>query len=377
MFAFIISLIITSCSGKKKQKAQQVPEIPVITAESRDVPIYIDFVGQINGKKDIPIRARVEGFLESINFKEGSFVKKGQLLYTIDPQALLELVSAKQSEVAAAKTSLVKAEADLKRIKPLAKINAVSQRELDAAQALYEAAVANLEAAKANLRSAEINLSYTKVYSPIDGIIGKTKARVGEFVGREPNPVILNTVSSIDTVRVDFSLTEKQYLLMTKHSIKNNQRNKKDSSLISIILADGEEYSHKGNFDFIDRSINQSTGSMLVQASFPNPDGLLRPGMNCTVKVLAYYADDAIVIPHRCLMELQGYFFVYVVNDSNTVVQRKVNTSERMGDIAIVEEGLKAGEKIVFEALQKVRPGINVIPVDTVFHSKAINTSAN
>jgi membrane fusion protein (multidrug efflux system) len=333
--------------------------------------------------KTIPIFHRLfvtfidVGVFDPVFFKEGSFVQKGQLLYTIDPQALMEIVSAKQSEVAAAKTSLVKAEADLKRIKPLAKINAVSQRELDAAQAMYEAALANLEAAKANLRSANINLSYTKIYSPINGIIGKTKARVGEFVGREPNPVILNTVSSIDTVRVDFSLTEKQYLLMSKYNIKNHTLDEKDSALISIILADGEEYSHKGNFDFIDRSINQSTGSMLVQTSFPNPDGLLRPGMNCTVKLLAYNLDDAIVIPHRCLIELQGYFFVYVVNDSNMIVQRRVTANERIGDIAIVEEGLKAGEKIVFEALQKVRPGISVNPEDTVFHSKAINTRAN
>ena len=367
-----LALLAASCSDKKQQRPRPLPKIPVVKAQQEDVPIFVHFVGEISGQKDIPIRARVEGFLESIDFKEGSYVKKGQLLYTVDPQSLQERVNARRSEVAAAQTALAKAEADLKRIKPLADINAVSKSDLDAAQANYEAAIANLEAAKANLRSEQINLSYTRIYSPINGVIGKTNARVGEFVGREPNPVILNTVSAIDTIRVTFSLTEKQYLLIAKHRIKN-QKSDTVKDPLRIILADGAVYQYPGYVDFIDRNINQSTGSMMVQATFPNPDRLLRPGMNCNVEVPGYVAKDALVIPYRSIVEMQGQYSVYVLDDSNKVVQKQLGNLERVGDLAIVQKGLHPGDRIVFEALQKVRPGMKVIPQDTVFQSKYRN----
>lgn len=370
----LISLfIMSSCGDNKKQGPPPKQKIPVVKVIKRDVPIYSEYVGQIYGQKDIPIRARVEGFLESIEFQEGSKVTKGQLLYTIDPQSLEAATNAQKSQVTAAQTALSKARADLDRIKPLAEANAVSKSDLDAAQAAYDAAVADLNAAKSNLKSSNIDLSYTQVKSPIDGIIGKTMARVGEFVGREPNPVILNTVSKTDTIIVKFSVTEAEYIRFAKRHIqkkKNGEITKNDKTEVQLQLADESIYEHTGHIDFVDRNIDESTGSILVQASFPNPDGLLRPGLYSKVKVLTDILRDAIIIPQRCVMELQGQNSVFVINDSNQVERRPITLGYKAGDLAAVTEGLKENERIVIDALQKVRNDMVVEPYDTVFVSR-------
>ncbi len=373
IYILLFSMLLLSCSNNKQQKKASIQKIPVVKVLQRDVPIYSWYVGQIYGAKDIPIRARVEGFLESIEFKEGSKVTKGQLLYTIDPQSLEAASNVQKSKVAEAQTHLAKARADLDRIKPLAESKAVSQSDLDASQAAYDAALSSLRAAKANLRSSDINLSYTQVLSPIDGIIGKTNARVGEFVGREPNPVILNTVSEISSVIVKFSITEAQFIKLSRsyrERIKEGTLKEDEKSGVQLQLADESIYKHKGKIDFVDRNIDQNTGSILVQASFPNPDRLLRPGLYSKVRVLTDIKYDAIVIPQRCIMELQGQYSVYVVNDSNKVETRMINLSYKAGDLAAVTEGLTVGDRVVIDALQKVRSGIKVSPIDTVFQSK-------
>ena len=369
----VFSLLISSCGNEQAVKQRPVQEISVFNVIEHDVPIYGEYVGQIHGQKDIPIRARVEGFLLSIEFQEGSRVKKDQLLYTIDPQSLTAASNAQRSQVAAAQTQLSKARSDLDRIKPLAEANAVSKSDLDASQAAYDAAIASLNAAKSNLKSSDINLSYTQVKSPIDGIIGKTNARVGEFVGKDPNPVILNTVSETDTVIVKFSITEAQYLVLAKRNIE--RRNKGNVELgklsnIELQLADETTYNHLGIIDFIDRNIDQNTGSILVQASFPNPDRLLRPGLYSKVKVQTDIAKNAMIIPQRCIMELQGQFSVYVVNDSNKVESRHIKIAHKSGDLAAITEGLKLNDAVVVDALQKVKAGMQVIPVKSDFKSK-------
>jgi len=372
LLLFVLILVSYSCKNEQNQQ-QKILQVPVVKVIQHDVPIYSEYVGTMYGKKDIPIRARVEGFLESINFKEGSMVKKGQLLYTIDPRSLESATNAQKSKVAEAETQLAKARADLERIKPLAATNAVSKSELDAAQAAYDAAIAGLKAAKANLNSSNIDLSYTQVKSPIDGVIGKTNARVGEFVGRSPNPVILNTVSETDSVRVKFYVTEAQYIKLAKQYIKNHNDSvnvNSEKATVQLKLADGELYEHEGKIDFIDRNIDETTGSIMVQATFPNPEGLLRPGLYSKVSVKTGTIKDAIIIPQRCLMELQGQMSVFVVNDSNKVVSTSVKVDYKSGDLAAVSEGLKPGDKVVIDALQKVRNGMTVQPVDTVFQSK-------
>lgn len=364
-------LFVTSCN-QKQQKAP-VPEIPVIEVIQKDVPIYEEFVGEIFGEKDIPIRARVEGFLEGIHFEEGFKVNRGQLLYTIDPKPLEARVNAQQSHVAEAETMLAKAKSDLDRYKPLAEKNAVSKSDLDAAQAQYDAALSSLEAAKANLKSAQIELGYTKIYSPLTGIIGKTQAKVGDFVGRDPNPVILNVVSKTDHVKVIFFITEADYLELFREVSETGQvkrAKQREEGALELILADGSVYNHKGRVDFIDRGIDATTGSVLVQANFPNPDFMLRPGLFAKVKVEMDRITDAILVPQRCVMELQGQYSVYIINDSSKVEARQIKTGEKIGDLWLVNEGLNAGEKIVIDALQKVRTDMVVNPALTEFQSQ-------
>ncbi len=373
---FILFFIITSCEEGKKQQKAPPSEIKVVEVLQKDVPIYSEFVGQAFGLYDIPIRARVEGFLEGIYFKEGEPVKKGQLLYAIDSQPFQAAVASQQSMVAEAQSLLVNAEKELNRYKPLAEKNAVSKSDLDAAQATYDAAVASVEAAKANMRMSKINLSYTKMKSPIQGIIGKTEAKIGEFVGRDPNPVILNTVSRIDTIRVQFFLTEGQYLQLAKEygeDMRDKRANGKYETKVkmSLILADGEAYKYHGLVDFIDRNIDSSTGSLLVQASFPNPKKLLRPGMYTKVKIPIERVKNALMIPQRCVSELQGQYSIYAVNTENIIEAKQIKIKAKIGDYYIVDEGVEPSDKIVLEGLQKVGSGMEVVPKVVDFQSQS------
>jgi membrane fusion protein (multidrug efflux system) len=373
---FLCALV--ACKGDKDLAQVPPQEIPVIEAKKEDVPIYDELVGQIYGLKDIPIRARVDGYLEKISFEEGTRVRKGQLLYSIDPDPFLAQVASQRSLVAEAETMMVNAENELERYKPLAEINAVSKSDLDAAQATYDASVASVSAAKANLSQAQIRLGYTTIESPIDGLIGKTEAREGEYVGREPNPVILNTVSRIDTVRVQFSISEAKYLELAREYSRDRTADDVTKDVeqgtvepkIELILADGSVFDQNGKVDFVNSQINSSTGSLLIQASFPNPSRLLRPGLYAKVRLQLSIAKDAIVLPQRCLIELQGQYSVMITDAENKVKAVPVVIGRRMGDMVIIQQGLNNGDKVVIDALQKVRPGMEVIPVASDFTSK-------
>ena len=368
-------LIFLSC----KDKVQQAPppqEINVYQVVPKTVPIYEEFVGQIYGEKDIPIRARVEGYLEEIHFEEGSRIKKGDLLYVIDPAPFKEDVVAKQSMVAQANTVVIQTESDLKRIKPLADMDAVSKRELDMAQAQRDASISSLKAANANLNIAKINLGYSRISSPINGIIGRTLAREGEFVGKDPNPVILNTVSKIETIRVQFFLSENEYLRAARTYVKNHNKRIETSGEnieVELILSDGSLYKHKGSIDFIDRNVDSSTGTILLQATFPNPNGLIRPGQFARVKVKVMDVKDALIVPQKCLTELQGQYSVLVVNVENKVETVQVKIGEKVPGFTIIKEGLISGDKVILEGLQKARPGMEVIPVVTEYDNKSTN----
>ena len=369
----MLFLLLFSCSQKEEQQVQAPPsQVTVVVTQAKDVPIYQEFVGQIHGFKDIAIRARVEGFLEGIHFEEGSRVEKGALLYTLESQPFEADVAAKMSRVAEANTMLAKAKSDLDRIEPLAKENAVSQSDLDSAVAQYEASIESVKAAKANLRASNIQLGYTKIYSPITGIIGKTNAKVGDFVGRSPNPVILNTVSRIDTVLVEFFITETQYLQLARQFSSDVesavQRTRKEN--LELILADGSLYDHKGKPEFIDRNVDPTTGAILVQASFPNPKELLRPGQFAKVKALITVVKNGILVPQRCVVELQGLYSVYVVGDEDKVQTRRIKVGPKIKQFWLITEGLKPGEHIVYEGLQRAKDGAVVKPTVKDIESK-------
>ena len=375
-----LPIIMLLASGCNRQDASPPPPTKVVAVkvERRDIPIYQDFVGQVYGLQDIAIRARVEGVLEAMHFKEGTFVKKGQLLYTIDPLPLQTKVAAQMSGVAQAKTMLAKAESDLKRIRPLAANNAVSQRDLDAAVAQRDAAQAALEAAEANLESADIELGYSLIKAPIDGIIGKTMAKVGDFVGRSPNPIVLNYISNIDDVVVEFFLSEQEYLYLARQLIKmrdNGDTAADASERLSLILADQSIYPEPGRLNFVDRQVDPSTGSILLQATFPNPDKLLRPGQFARVKARIFLVPQAKIIPLKALNEIQGQYSVYVVNDSAIVEVRPVKQGAIYQDYAVISEGLQGDEVVIIEGLQKVKSGTRVDAQMVTYQSKTEQTN--
>jgi len=368
---------LTSCGGKK-QTAPPSQKIPVVSVLQRNVPIYKEFVGQVYGEVDIPIRARVSGFLEGIHFEEGRRVKKGQLLYTIDQQPYQAKVAQEMSKLAEAKTAFVKAQNDLERIEPLAKMNAVSKSDLDAARAQYDAAKAYVDAAEASVRLSKIQLGYCFIKSPIDGVIGKTKAKVGEFVGQNPNPVILNTVSKLNDVRVEFFLSESDYLTLaqsygysTDSARKQKMKeSKKEEERLELILANGSVFDRKGKIDFIDRQVDPTTGSILIQASFPNPDRILRPGLFAKVRAVLYVDKHAVLVPQRCIVETQGEHSVFIIQDS-IVHFTAVKVGPTVGDMWVIESGLKKGDEVVLEGVQKVKEGMKIIPEVTTFKSKS------
>ena len=369
--SILLLLAASSCSSPEKPDLGPA-SVQVVKVTEADVPIKQDFVGEIYGIRDVPIRARVDGFLDELHFKEGFAVEKGQLLYEIDPQPFLESVSEMESSLASAKVALVKAENDLERVKPLAEINAVSKSDLDAAIANKDAAEAQVQAAEANVRMAEINLSYTKVKSPINGMIGKSQAYEGEYVGKSPNPVILNTVSRIDSVKVEFFLVEQDFLRLSRQFVKNRENGidriettdstEQHAPRLELILADGSTFDHKGRLRVINREVDPSTGSLLLQAVFPNPNYLLRPGQFGKIRTVINQFDNIILVPQRCVTEVQGNFSVLALDDSNKVHTQTIQVGGTYRDYFIVTEGLKNGEQVVYEGLQKVRDGAVVSP---------------
>lgn len=373
-FALVVPMLFLAACGDQagsKMPAAPALEVLVTEVERKDVPLSMDMVGTTRGTQDVPIRARVEGFLESVDFQEGTFVDKGDLLYTIDAQPFQAKLVEAQSLLAASQTMLAKSEADLARIKPLAEMKAVSEQDLDGAIAQEAAARASVRASEAGVDLANINLSYTRIMAPINGLIGLTQAKPGEFVGREPNPVVLNELSDIDPIRVRFSISEREYLVMARTYLSTHgsveqqtarQRSERKNDLI-LILADGSEHNHKGGVVAASQSIDQETGTYSVEASFPNPRKFLLPGQFARVRAMYQVLDDAVVIPRQAVSEMQGLFRVYLVDGNGVVAVRNVTLGPESGNDVVIEEGLESGEIIIVEGLQKVRPGMTVTPV--------------
>lgn len=365
------ALLLAGCEdrtvGKVSENAPAL-EVLVSKAEIRDVPLSIDMVGSTLGTQDVPIRARVEGFLETMDFQEGTFVSKGDLLYTIDPQPFQAKLVEAQSLLAAAQTNLTKAMADLARIKPLAEMKAVSEQDLDSAIATEAAARSSVRASEASVDLAEIELGYTRIMAPINGLIGITKARPGEFVGREPNPVVLNTLSDIDPIRVRFSISEREYLIIARTYMSSGKSDNRDAGRkrsarrndLELILADDSIHGHKGGVVAASQSIDQETGTYTIEASFPNPRKVLLPGQFARVRAPYQVLEDKVVIPRQAVSEMQGLFRVYVVDDNSTVEVRNITLGPQTGHDIIIESGVTSGDTVIVEGLQKVRPGMTV-----------------
>lgn len=332
-------------------------KVNVVKAIVKDVPLYEEFVAQTFGLSDVDIRTRVEGWVTSVNFKEGSTVKKGDLLYVIDDVQYKTRVDHEASDLTRSKTELVRAQNELSRVKPLAELNALSKKDLDNATASFEAAQAQVQASEASLSNAKTELGYTRVYSPFDGIIGISNVRVGDYVSRGGASSILTTVSSIGSVRVRFQISEREYLRIAKLSKEQLAAVRKN---IQLIMADGSLYPQTGEVNFGDRQIDPKTGTLTIEASFPNPDGLLRPGLFVKTRVLLSTYPQAILIPQRAVLQLQNLSQVFVVTDSSTLKTTIIETGGKVDDAYIVTKGLRAGEKVAVVGVASLTPNSKI-----------------
>jgi membrane fusion protein (multidrug efflux system) len=341
-----------------------------VESTRQNVPVFREWVAQIAGVEDIEIRARVSGWLQGLHFAEGTQIRQGALLYTIDQSELLEAVAGARAKLAQAKTLLARAKSDVERYRPLAAAGAVSQRDLEQAEAEYGARLSEVDAAQASLNVAQINLGYASIRAPITGLIGISAARVGDYVGRPPNPVILNTISRIDTVRVRFSLTEQEYLDVARRFAAAGRKQGVDPVPFQLILADGSLYPQTGRVKSTQRNIDPATGTLQLEALFKNSDHLLRPGQFGRVRAAFEERKDAVVVPAIALMEIQGQSVLYTVGADGKAQFRRIVVGPKAGALQVVEKGLEAGEKVIVEGLQRIRPEMTVaprlVPLDSV-----------
>lgn len=365
MFFLLPTCVISyaGCGGGDKAAAPTALEVSVADVVKQDVSRKFEFVGQTAGAVDAEVRARVDGVLTGLFFEEGKEVKEGQLIYTIDDAPFRASVAGAKAALAEAESRLVKAEADLKRIRPLAEMNAVSKKDLDTAIAQEGVARSGVEAAKAGLESAEIELSYTQIKAPASGIIGLTKAKKGELVGKPPNPIILNTVSNLDPILVRFAVNEKDYLYFAR--LKQKRIEKGDAPevrVLELVLADGSVHPQHGAVSSVDSQIDPQTGSLKVEASFPNPNTLVRPGQFAKVKTSGETTAGALLIPKKAIRDLQGQSQVFVVKQDDSVEQRTVVTGLEVADLQVIESGLNEGERVAVDGLQRLKSGMKISP---------------
>jgi len=408
LIAVVVLFVVLSRSKSKgtAQAAAPLPEVAVAEVEQKDVPIYSEWIGTLDGMVNAEIKAQVTGYLLSKDYTEGSFVRKGQLLFEIDPrplQAALDQakgdlakaegqvaqangqLSQSQAQLAQAEANQAKTQMDVNRFTPLVKSSVISQQDFDtavqanlASKAQVKAAGAGVESAKAavvaaksvvesnraSVRTAELNLSFARITSPIDGIAGIAQAQVGNLIQPvNPNSGPLTTVSSLDPIKVYFTLSEQEYLTFVKRNPTQSQRDAANDKLhLDLVLADGTTYPREGKFFVADREVDQKTGSIRLGGVFPNPGNVLRPGQYGKVRAVTRIKTGALLVPQRAVSELQGNYQVAVVGADKKIDIRTVKVGERVGAMLIVEEGLKPGDIVVVEGMQKVRPGALVNP---------------
>ena len=359
--ALALAVLAVAC-GKKEQAAAAPPEVYVADVIQKDVPAYLEVVGQTRGSQDVEIRARVEGYLDSVNFTEGSFVKKGALLYHIDPKPLEATLARAKAELETSRARLAKTNNDVTRLTPLAAQQAVSQQELDNALAARDAAKAQVDAAQAAVDNATLDLGYTTITSPIDGLVGTTNVKSGNLVGRGES-TLLTTISQIDPILFRAGISEAEYLRLAKRSVDRDAAGQPpEGPSIELILADGTVHPSKGSVDAIERAVDPTTGTLAIQVRFQNPGRVVRPGQYGRARAQVEVKKNALLVPQRAVAELQNLYSVAVLTEGNKIAFRNVKVGPRVGSLWVIEEGLTPGEKVVVEGLQRVREGAIVSP---------------
>lgn len=353
-----LPLALIACQSEKKAAAPSGPAPAVIVAPvtSKPVASSIGFVGQSEAFQKVELRARVTGFLNKQDFKEGSDLKKEALLFEIDPSEYIANRDAANAKVVRAEAALLQAEQSLVRYKKLVDKGTASVAKYDEAVAQEGQTKADVAAAKADLVRAELDLGYTKIISPISGRIGRSSVDVGNLIG--PDSGVLATVVTLDPIHITFSISEREFLDYKKE-VKEGRAEKLKPQ---IELANGETYPHDGTFDFLDNQVDADTGTIKARVSFPNPDSLILPGQFVTVSLVSSDPKKALVVPQAAVQQNQAGSFVLVVNKDSKVELRPIKTGQRTGTELVVSDGLTEGETIIVEGIQKVRPGAKVQP---------------
>ena len=354
-----VTLCAAGCGGGGAKAAPSVVDVVVAPVQVRDVPIVVEWAAQTSGANDVEIRARVKGFLTQKAYKEGTLVRRGELLFQIDPQEYQSAVAQARATLSQAQAGLSKANTDVARLRPLAERNAVSRQDLDHAVAAEQGAEGQVAAARAAMKTAQLNLDYAKITSPITGLAGVAQADVGSLVG-SPGPTLLTVVSQVDTIKVKFRISEQEYLVLRRALGDSAPRAARREGRLELVLADGSVFDHKGTVVTVDRNIDPATGTLGIEALFPNPTGFLRPGQFGRVRAPVTTRTNAILVPQRAVREMQGTFSVGVLKPDSTIEVRPVKAGARVGSDWVVDSGLLAGTVIVVEGMQKVRPGVKV-----------------
>ena len=346
--------------GVRQEGSRRRPRPPRSTSprsSRRTCPSTIELVGQTKGSQDVEIRARVEGYLDSVKFTEGTFVTKGTPLYQIDPKPFEATLAAAKADLANARARHQKSSNDVARYEPLAAQKAISQQELDNALSARDAAKAQVDAATAAAEKATLDLGYCSIAAPLDGIVGTTKVRAGNLVGRSES-TLLTTVSAVDPILFRAGISEAEYLRIAKRAQEGGERAAKAE--ISLILADGTVHDQKGRIDAVEREVDATTGTLAVQFKFPNPNRLVRPGQYGRARFVVETKAGALLVPQRAVQELQNLYSVATVGADNKVAFKSVKVGPRVEGLWVIEEGLKAGETVVVEGLQRIREGMTV-----------------
>lgn len=359
-FAIFLSLaaVLTGCKEENKPKATP-PEVQFIVVQPTNVPVYEEWVGTLDGLVNAQIRAQVTGYLQTLNYAEGSRVKKGDLLFQIDDRPFKAAYDQAEAKLAQDKAQQEKTELDVKRYTPLAKEQAISEETAVNAVQANLAAKAQVVADEAAIESAKLNLDWTKVTSPVDGVAGIALGQIGDLVG--PSGPLLTTVSTVDPIKVYFQVNEQSYLTFWQKYVPTMDTNEADLKL-DLILTDGSTYSAKGRFYSADRQVSIDTGTMQIVAAFPNPNYRLRPGQYGRVRALTAMETNVFLVPQRAVNQLQSIYQVSVIDETNTTHLRAVQVGRQVGTDWIIQSGLKAGDRLVVEGLLKAGEGKPVSP---------------
>src|SRR5262245_39491688 len=353
----IAAVIVCAACGKKAEAPPAAPpDVLVTPVVQQDVPVVKEWIGTLQGSVDAEIRPKVQGYILRRSYGEGTFVRKGEALFEIDPRQFQAAYDQASGTVGRTEAALAKTKVDVDRYTPLAAQKAVSQQELDNALAARDEATAALAAAKASQEQAKLNLQWSKVTSPIDGVAGIAKAQVGDLVDGN---VVLTAVSTIDPIRVNFSISEQEYMSAADRLNKAAKEGHGKVEL-ELILADGSVYPQKGTAYALNREVDVKTGTIAVLGDFPNPDHTLRPGQYAKVRAVVDTKKGALLVPQRAVSELQGSFMVGVVKPDGTAEVRPVTVGPRLGNLWVIEKGLEPGDQVVVEGLQFVRTGSKV-----------------